>query len=66
MKNLKKPLDHVAKQLQSKRYHIKKQENKKAYDRARMRKENQKVLNEPFQILGVKSWFHIINVYFGW
>jgi len=30
-----KPIDYVFKQLQSKRFHVKRQENKKRYDRNR-------------------------------
>ncbi len=30
-----KPIDHVLKQLQSKRFHVKRQDNKKRYDRNR-------------------------------
>lgn len=33
MKINKKPIDTVVKQLQSKRYHVKTQDNKKAYNR---------------------------------
>ena len=42
MKIIKKPVDFVVKQLQSKRYHVKKQDNKKAYDRERAKKEFRK------------------------
>jgi hypothetical protein len=38
MKVIKKPIDYAVKQLQSKRYHVKKQDNKKAYDRERAKK----------------------------
>jgi hypothetical protein len=46
MKILKKPLDYVVKQLQSKRFHVKKQENRKAYDRMKTRKEARKLLDD--------------------
>ncbi len=46
MKIIKKPIDYVLKQLQSKRYHVKKQDNKKAYDRERSRKEFRNDLND--------------------
>ncbi len=46
MKIIKKPIDFVVKQLQSKRYHVKKQDNKKAYDRERSKKEFRAALND--------------------
>jgi len=46
MKIIKKPVDFVVKQLQSKRYHVKKQDNKKAYDRERAKKEFRTALND--------------------
>jgi hypothetical protein len=46
MKIIKKPIDYVLNQLQSKRYHVKKQDNKKAYDRERSRKEFRNDLND--------------------
>jgi hypothetical protein len=46
MKIIKKPVDFVVKQLQSKRYHVKKQDNKKAYDRARAKKEFRTALDD--------------------
>lgn len=46
MKAIKKPIDYVVKQLQSKRYHVKKQDNKKAYDRERAKKEFRAFLND--------------------
>lgn len=46
MKIIKKPVDFVVKQLQSKRYHVKKQDNKKAYDRERAKKEFRTELND--------------------
>ncbi|MGK0178940.1 MAG: hypothetical protein ACI8PD_000728, partial [Nitrospinales bacterium] len=39
MKIIKKPIDTVVKQLQSKRYHVKIQDNKKAYKRGKFKKE---------------------------
>ena len=39
MKIIRKPVDTVVKQLQSKRYHVKMQDNKKAYNRGRSKKE---------------------------
>jgi hypothetical protein len=35
MKLINKPIDHVVKQLQSKRFHLKRQDNKKKYNRDR-------------------------------
>ncbi len=46
MKIIKKPIDTVVKQLQSKRYHVKTQDNKKAYQRGRAKKEFRAVLND--------------------
>lgn len=46
MKIIKKPVDFVVKQLQSKRYHVKKQDNKKAYNRERSKKEFRNDLND--------------------
>jgi len=46
MKIIKKPIDFVVKQLQSKRYHVKKQDNKKAYNRERAKKEFRNDLND--------------------
>ena len=46
MKIKRKPVDTVVKQLQSKRYHVKTQDNKKAYDRGRAKKEFRSVLND--------------------
>jgi len=42
----KKPINFVAKQLQSKRYHVKRQDNKKAYNRERAKKEFRKDLKD--------------------
>ncbi len=42
----KKPINFVAKQLQSKRYHVKKQDNKKAYKRDRMKQEFRQELKD--------------------
>lgn len=36
-----KPIDHVLKQLQSKRFHVKRQDNKKRYDRNRAKEQAQ-------------------------
>jgi len=60
MKILKKPLDHVAKQLQSKRFHVKKQENKKVYDRMKFRKEARKSLDDSS---GLSCWGQILIFY---
>ena len=46
MKTIKKQVDFVVKQLQSKRYHVKKQDNKKTYDRERAKKEFRTALND--------------------
>jgi len=46
MKIIKKPVDFVVKQLQSKRYHVKKQDNKKAYNRENAKKEFRNDLND--------------------
>ena len=46
MKIIKKPVDFVVKQLQSKRYHVKKQDNKKAYNRENAKKEFRTVIND--------------------
>lgn len=46
MKIIKKPIDFVVKQLQSKRYYVKKQDNKKAYNRERAKKEFRNDLND--------------------
>ena len=46
MKIIKKPVDFVVKQLQSKRYHVKKQDNKKAYNRESAKKEFRNELND--------------------
>jgi hypothetical protein len=46
MKIIKKPADFVVKQLQSKRYHVKKQDNKKAYNRESAKKEFRSDLND--------------------
>ncbi len=46
MKINKKPVDTVVKQLQSKRYHVKTQDNKKAYNRGNVKKELKAVLND--------------------
>ncbi|MBT5471817.1 MAG: hypothetical protein HOK41_14540 [Nitrospina sp.] len=46
MKIIKKPIDTVVKQLQSKRYHVKTQDNKKAYSRGRAKKEFRSVLKD--------------------
>lgn len=46
MKIIKKPIDFVVKQLQSKRYHVKKQDNKKAYNRENAKKEFRNDLND--------------------
>jgi hypothetical protein len=59
MKILKKPLDYVVKQLQSKRFHVKSQKNRKAYDRMKIRKEIKKSLDESFSLYRVKSLFYI-------
>ncbi|GEM_PF-2898873 len=42
----RKPINFVAKQLQSKRYHVKKQDNKRAYNRERAKKEFRKDLKD--------------------
>ena len=46
MKIIKKPIDFVVKQLQSKRYHVKTQDNKKAYNRENAKKEFRNDLND--------------------
>jgi hypothetical protein len=46
MKINKKPIDTVVKQLQSKRYHVKTQDNKKAYKRGNAKKEFRAVIND--------------------
>ncbi|MBC8282335.1 MAG: hypothetical protein H8E32_00845 [Nitrospinae bacterium] len=46
MKIKKKPVDTVVKQLQSKRYHMKTQDNKKAYNREKAKKEFRAVIND--------------------
>jgi len=46
MKINKKPIDTVVKQLQSKRYHVKTQDNKKAYNRGNAKKEFRAVIND--------------------
>jgi hypothetical protein len=46
MKIIKKPIDTVVKQLQSKRYHVKTQDNKKAYNRGRSKKEFRTALKD--------------------
>lgn len=46
MKIKKKPINPVVKQLQSKRYHVKTQDNKKAYNRGNAKKEFRAVLND--------------------
>jgi len=46
MKIKKKPVDTVVKQLQSKRYHVKMQDNKKAYNRGNAKKEFRAVIND--------------------
>ena len=46
MKIIKKPIDTVVKQLQSKRYHVKTQDNKKAYNRGNVKKEFRAVIND--------------------
>ncbi|PIQ99333.1 MAG: hypothetical protein COV66_12195 [Nitrospinae bacterium CG11_big_fil_rev_8_21_14_0_20_45_15] len=59
MKILKKPLDYVVKQLQSKRFHVKKQENRKAYDRTKIRKEARKLLDDSSSLF----WGQILFLY---
>lgn len=46
MKIIRKPIDTIVKQLQSKRYHVKTQDNKKAYKRGQAKKEFRAVLND--------------------
>ncbi|MEK9629137.1 MAG: hypothetical protein VW455_08945 [Nitrospinota bacterium] len=46
MKIKKKPVDTVVKQLQSKRYHVKVQDNKKAYNRGNAKKEFRTALDD--------------------
>jgi hypothetical protein len=46
MKIIRKPVDTVVKQLQSKRYHVKMQDNKKAYNRGRSKKEFRAAVND--------------------
>ncbi len=46
MKVIKKPIDTVVKQLQSKRYHVKVQDNKKAYSRGKSKKEFRAAVND--------------------
>ncbi len=46
MKIIKKPIDTVVKQLQSKRYHVKMQDNKKAYNRGNAKKEFRVAVND--------------------
>ena len=46
MKIIRKPVDFVVKQLQSKRFHVKRQDNKKAYNRERAKKEFRNELND--------------------
>ena len=46
MKIIRKPVDTVVKQLQSKRYHVKIQDNKKAYNRGRSKKEFRAAIND--------------------
>jgi len=46
MKIIKKPIDTVVKQLQSKRYHVKMQDNKKAYNRGKSKKEFRVAVND--------------------
>jgi|GEM_PF-5555606 len=59
MKILKKPLDTVVKQLQSKRYHVKKQDNKKAYERAKQRKETRRAIDDSHFHYRVRSIYYI-------
>lgn len=46
MKINKNPIDTVVKQLQSKRYHVKTQDNKKAYNRGKAKKEFRAAVND--------------------
>lgn len=57
METRKKPINFVAKQLQSKRYHVKKQDNKKAYSRERVKKEFRKELKETVRKETNANWF---------
>ena len=53
----KKPINFVAKQLQSKRYHVKKQDNKKAYNRERAKKEFRKDIKDTVRKETFSVWF---------
>jgi hypothetical protein len=53
----KKPINFVAKQLQSKRYHVKKQDNKKAYNRERAKKEFRKDIKDTVRKETFNPWF---------
>jgi hypothetical protein len=53
----KKPINFVAKQLQSKRYHVKKQDNKKAYNRERAKKEFRKDIKDTVRKETFSAWF---------
>jgi hypothetical protein len=58
MKINKKPIDIVVKQLQSKRYHVKTQDNKKAYKRGNSKKEFRVVIND----FGRKDTDHFLKL----
>jgi len=53
----RKPINFVAKQLQSKRYHVKKQDNKKAYNRERAKKEFRKDIKDAVSKETFSAWF---------